>query len=48
MTRTVTSRMGARTPTEEYVGRQPISTVAKPMTSSDAISTGRRPILSPR
>ena len=48
MIRTVTSRIGASTPTLAYVGSRPIANVASPITTSDNTSTGLRPTRSPR
>ena len=48
MNRSSTSRIGAQTPTCEYVGSRPISTVATPMSISVVTSIDLRPILSPK
>jgi hypothetical protein len=46
--RIATSRRGAQTPMDSYVGRMPIMKVATPIISSVATSADLRPILSPK
>ena len=45
--RSVTSRMGAATPIDAYVGSRPMSNVAPPMSAIDNTSSARRPMRSP-